>query len=112
MFVDSQKALQHLGPFLRSTIAKMTIVAIVLGAVTGARAQNVITTVAVGNSPTAIAADPATDQVYVANFGSANVTVINGTLRSASGLSSDVSCLVTPEPFAACEQDAPRARNA
>ena len=84
MFVDSQKALQHLGPFLRSTIAIMTMVAIVLGAVTGARAQNVITTVAVGNSPTAIAADPATDQVYVANLGSANVTVINGATNATT----------------------------
>ena len=62
----------------------MTMVAIVLGAVTGARAQNVITTVAVGNSPTAIAADPATDQVYVANLGSANVTVINGATNATT----------------------------
>ena len=84
MFVDSQKALQHLGPILRSTIAIMTMVAIVLGAVSGARAQNVITTVAVGNSPTAIAADPATNQVYVANLGSANVTIINGATNATT----------------------------
>jgi len=47
-----------------------------------AKAQNLITTVAVGNNPTAIVTNPATNEIYVANSGSAELTVINGTTNA------------------------------
>ena len=42
------------------------------------RAQSVTATVAVGISPQAAAVNPVTNKIYVANFGSNNVTVIDG----------------------------------
>jgi YVTN family beta-propeller protein len=44
----------------------------------GARAQTVTATLAVGTSPQYAAANPVTNKIYVANYGSSNVTVIDG----------------------------------
>lgn len=43
-----------------------------------ARAQVVVATVPAGTSPFAVAVNPATNRIYVANINSNNVTVIDG----------------------------------
>src|SRR6266446_4403221 len=48
------------------------------------RAQSVTATVAVGISPQAAAVNPVTNKIYVANFGSNNVTVIDGATNAAT----------------------------
>ena len=52
--------------------------------VTVARADAVIATVPTGTNPNAIASDSVTNRVYVANYGSNNVTVINGATDSTT----------------------------
>ena len=47
-------------------------------------AQTVMTTVGVGMSPIAVAVNPVTNKIYVANQGSSNVTVIDGTTNTTS----------------------------
>ena len=47
-------------------------------------ATNSTTTVSAGNSPKAVAVNPVTNKIYVANFGSANVTVIDGATNSTT----------------------------
>jgi YVTN family beta-propeller protein len=42
------------------------------------RAQTVTTTLAVGSGPQAVAINPVTNRIYVANYYSNNVTVIDG----------------------------------
>ena len=45
------------------------------------RAKSVTATVAAGNGPDAVAVDPVTNTIYVANFNSSNVTVIDGATK-------------------------------
>ena len=47
-------------------------------------ATNNTTTVAVGTFPCAVAVNPNTNQIYVANFGSNNVTVIDGATNNTT----------------------------
>jgi YVTN family beta-propeller protein len=51
---------------------------------TGAVAQTLITTVDTGTTPVAAAVNIATNTVYTANYGSNNVTVINGSTNQAT----------------------------
>jgi YVTN family beta-propeller protein len=52
-----------------------------------AHAQTVTTTVTVGTTPFSVAVNPVTNKIYVANQGSANVTVIDGATNSATTVS-------------------------
>ncbi|MGZ4520350.1 MAG: YncE family protein, partial [Mycobacteriaceae bacterium] len=47
-------------------------------------ATNTTTTVAAGTTPTAVAVNPVTDKIYVANKGSKNVTVIDGATNTTT----------------------------
>ena len=47
-------------------------------------ANNSTTTVAAGNRSRAVAVNPVTNKIYVANFNSGNVTVIDGTNNSTT----------------------------
>src|SRR5882762_4626803 len=51
-----------------------------------AQAQAVTTTVAVGSAPLAVAANPVTNKIYVANFSSNNVTVIDGATNTTTNV--------------------------
>ena len=51
-------------------------------------ASNTTTTVSAGIGPNALAVNPVTNKIYVANYGSNNVTVING----AKNTTATVSC--------------------
>jgi len=42
--------------------------------------------VAVGTNPAAVAINPLTNTIYVANYGSANVTVIDGATNTTTTL--------------------------
>src|ERR1700733_11154965 len=48
------------------------------GGVNTAKAQTVTTTLAVGGGPQAVAVNPVTNKIYVANYLSSSVTVIDG----------------------------------
>ena len=47
-------------------------------------ATNATTTVAVGTDPLAVAVNPVTNKIYVANDGSNNVTVIDGATNTTT----------------------------
>jgi YVTN family beta-propeller protein len=47
-------------------------------------AQTVVATVAVGNTPIAVAVNPVTHKIYVVNHGSNSVTIIDGATRATS----------------------------
>ena len=47
-------------------------------------ATNTTATVAAGTTPYAVAINPTTNKIYVANQGSANVTVIDGVTNTVS----------------------------
>src|SRR5580658_7200006 len=49
-----------------------------LSPILGAQAQTITATLATGQSPTAIAVNPATDMIYVANKSDDTVSIING----------------------------------
>ena len=53
-------------------------------AVSPLHAQYVTTTIPAGTSPSAVALNPATNKIYVANYGSASVTVIDGATNSTT----------------------------
>src|ERR1017187_3988182 len=48
------------------------------------RAQTVTATVSAGTKPDAVAVDPVTNTIYVANYGSSNVTVISGATNTVT----------------------------
>ena len=50
----------------------------------GLQAQTVTTTVSVGTIPQAVAVNPVTNKIYVANGGSNSVTVIDGATGSTT----------------------------
>jgi len=52
-----------------------------------AAAQTAIATVAVGDSPIAVAANPSTHKIYVVNHLSSSVTIIDGTTHATSTVS-------------------------
>src|SRR5205814_346371 len=65
------------------------------------RAQSVTATVTAGIFPQAAAVNPVTNQIYVANFGSNNVTVIDGATNAATtvtdaGANEPVAVAVNP----------------
>ncbi len=65
------------------------------------RAQSVTATVTVGIFPQGAAVNPVTNQIYVANFGSNNVTVIDGATNAATtvtdaGANEPVAVAVNP----------------
>ncbi len=63
-----------------SSIAILLLSAVVLLAGASALAQVVTTTINIGyGGPVGVAVNPVTNQIYVANTGSASVTVIDGT---------------------------------
>ncbi len=47
-------------------------------------ATNATTTVAAGTSPFSVAVNPVTNKIYVANYGSNNVTVIDGATNATT----------------------------
>ncbi|MBI5937761.1 MAG: choice-of-anchor D domain-containing protein [Betaproteobacteria bacterium] len=55
------------------------------------RAETVTASVTVGTSPIAVAVNPASGWVYVANNGSANVSAINGATHAASAIAAGTS---------------------
>jgi YVTN family beta-propeller protein len=63
--------------------AIVTALVLVLAAAS-AQGQTVTTTVGAGTNPNAVAVNPATNQIYVANFSSGNVTVIDGATNSTT----------------------------
>ncbi len=66
---------------------KSLVAAALLSAATfGALAQTVGTTIPVGTGPRAIAINPVTNKVYVANEGSDNVTIINGATHGTTSV--------------------------
>jgi len=73
-------------PPARSGRRALACVAMVLLAALGARAQSLLTTVAVGASPKAIALNLLTNQIYVANFNGGTVTVIDGASNATTTL--------------------------
>src|SRR3989442_13650111 len=63
-------------------------------AVTGSlavHAQTVTATVGAGNGPYSVAVNPVTNKIYVANFFSANVTVIDGPTNSTTTVSTGIN---------------------
>jgi len=59
-------------------------VALLLLAAAGLRAQSVTTTLSVGTFPDAVAVNPVSNNIYVANYESGNVTVINGATNATT----------------------------
>ena len=55
-----------------------------VGLAGAASAQSITTTVVTGSSPVAVAINPVTNKIYVANQGSVNVTVIDGATNSTT----------------------------
>ena len=53
---------------------------------TPARAQNVVGTATVGNNPNAVAVNPVTNKIYVANNGGTTVTVIDGATNGTTNV--------------------------
>jgi YVTN family beta-propeller protein len=64
----------------------VTVVAVAVSCGVPARAQSVAATVSTGTYPYAIAVNPATNTIYVANEQSANVTVIDGVTNTMTAL--------------------------
>lgn len=56
-----------------------------------ARSQTVTATVPAGTNPFAVAVNPVTNKIYVANFTSFNVTVIDGTTNTATTVAAGTS---------------------
>ena len=54
-------------------------------------ATNATSTVPAGDGPTAVAVNPVTNKMYVANHGSGNVTVIDGATNATSTLTAGSS---------------------
>jgi len=67
-----------------SAPAALLVIACLAGFSGGLHAQTVAATVSVGGGPDAVAVNPATNTIYVANEGSATVTVIDGTTNSTA----------------------------
>ena len=60
------------------TIGMLTVCLVVAASVGTVWADIVTTTVPAGNAPYAAAVNPVTNKVYVVNYGSDNVTVVDG----------------------------------
>jgi len=56
-------------------------------------AQTVTTTIAAGREPIAIAANPVSNKIYVINFGSNSVTVIDGATNTTATVSAGTAPL-------------------
>src|SRR5690242_8624064 len=67
--------------FLRDVCGVLALAAVMCSS---AGAQTVVTTVGVGTAPKAAVVNPATNKIYVANSGSASVTVIDGTTMAGT----------------------------
>ena len=62
-------------------------------------AQTAVATVGAGSGPNSVAVNPVTNKIYVANAGSANVTVIDGATNSTATVSAGttpISVAVNP----------------
>jgi YVTN family beta-propeller protein len=83
---ESKRRLYTRGGRVRLQVAAMACVAVLAVAVP-AGAQRVTTTVSVGSAPFAVAVNPVTNQIYVANDNSNTVTVINGATNATTTVS-------------------------
>ena len=83
---ESKRRLYTRGERVRLQVAAMACVAVLAVAVP-AGAQRVTTTVSVGSAPFAVAVNPVTNQIYVANDNSNTVTVINGATNATTTVS-------------------------
>ena len=72
------------------------VVLVLLLAVQPLQAQTVTTTISAGTSPYAVAVNPVTNKIYVANYNSNTVTVIDGATNSTTAT---VSVGVSPRPW-------------
>src|SRR5713226_5548839 len=70
--------------WLASALLPATVVAVLLLAAVSVYGQTVTTTVTVGSGPDAVAVNPVTKKIYVANYGSSNVTVIDAANNNAT----------------------------
>src|SRR2546426_6193475 len=70
----------------------LTVFLFILPAIS-AQGQTVTTTVAVGTEPIGTAVNPVTNKIYVANFQSGNVTVIDGATNSTSTVTAGINPL-------------------
>src|SRR6266851_7931944 len=57
---------------------------LILGCPLRGKSQTRVATVGAGNDPTTVAVNPVTNKIYVANFNSANVTVIDGATNATT----------------------------
>ena len=83
---ESERRLCTRGGRVWLQVAAMACVAVLAVAVP-AGAQRVTTTVSVGSAPFAVAVNPVTNQIYVANDNGNTVTVINGTTNATTTVS-------------------------
>ncbi len=74
--------------FLRHGVSSLSLVFALTLLSTYTFAQS-FTTISVGSNPDAIAVNPVTNKIYVANFNSANVSVINGADNSVATVPAD-----------------------
>src|SRR5260370_33234665 len=74
--------------WLASALLPATVVAVLSLAPAPANGQTVTATVGVGTGPDAMAINPVTNKVYLANYNSNNVTVIDGANNNATPPSS------------------------
>jgi len=77
-------SIQSNGAFGRRVSSEKLIVTFLFLAAVSASAQTVTATVSAGTNPDAVAVNPVTNKIYVANSGSSNVTVIDGASNSVS----------------------------
>jgi YVTN family beta-propeller protein len=89
----------------RPTVRRAAIAVVALACLLGIlspgslRAQTVTATVPIGTLPEAVAVNPVTNKIYIANEGSANVTVIDGATNATTTVSTGshpVSVAVNP----------------
>src|SRR5712664_681651 len=73
----------RLGPASWAVLVASALAALALWPLAG-HAQSVTATVAVGTAPLAVAANPVTNKIYVANFSTNNVTVIDGATNTTT----------------------------
>src|SRR5260370_3514295 len=66
-----------------SVLLQATVVAVLALVAAPAHGQTVSATVSVGKTPDAVAINPVTNRIYIANQGSNNVTVIDGASNTA-----------------------------
>ena len=66
------------------SVGMLTICLVVAASIGTASADWVTTTVPAGSTPYAVATNPVTNKVYVANSGSNNVTVIDGATNATT----------------------------